>query len=231
MKTIVSADKPNDILKGLIRAMERGKKVLVFSTYVPDRYRVELPEARRQQLAPLLPMLREQMIEALEGRVRRRCYRILGERIELEICGATRRLGDNKPYIMSQFSRPARDPQPELSFAGLPIDKPVLIEHVPGGKGRRFELSKGKMVFGRGQADIIAPVTDAAISRRHASISRRPDGQFVIEDLKSSNGVSINGRPTKTKVLEDGDIIDMGPWRIEFVAGADRRHTTLVLTR
>lgn len=48
------------------------------------------------------------------------------------------------------------------------------------------------------------------LSRRHARIITR-DGQYVLEDLNSTNGTMLNGRRvTEPEVLSDGDEIDMG---------------------
>jgi tRNA A-37 threonylcarbamoyl transferase component Bud32 len=52
---------------------------------------------------------------------------------------------------------------------------------------------------------------DAQISRRHARISRTPDGGFTIEDLGSTNGTFLNGRQISvTEPLSNGDTIEVG---------------------
>jgi serine/threonine-protein kinase len=52
---------------------------------------------------------------------------------------------------------------------------------------------------------------DIEISRRHARISRTPDGQYVIEDLGSTNGTSVNGRRiSAAEPLAVGDVIEVG---------------------
>lgn len=77
---------------------------------------------------------------------------------------------------------------------------------------------QGEVVLGRdAQADI--PLSDTAASRRHARIHPSPEG-WMLEDLGSSNGTSINGRPVSTCLLRPGDQIQIGQTQITFTADA-----------
>src|SRR4051794_28213492 len=52
---------------------------------------------------------------------------------------------------------------------------------------------------------------DREISRRHARVSRGPDGVLTIEDLRSANGTFVNGeRIDAPRALELGDVVKMG---------------------
>lgn len=57
---------------------------------------------------------------------------------------------------------------------------------------------------------------DAFVSYRHAMITETGAG-CVLKDLGSSNGTWINQKRIKWQVLRDGDLIDIGPLRFEFV--------------
>jgi hypothetical protein len=48
------------------------------------------------------------------------------------------------------------------------------------------------------------------VSRRHARIEHRPDGSFLVTDLRSGNGTFVNGERIKERVLEDGDKVRFG---------------------
>ena len=61
---------------------------------------------------------------------------------------------------------------------------------------------------------------DAFVSYRHAKITETPAG-CVLHDLDSSNGTWINQRRVKWQVLRDGDLIDFGPLRFEFIETTD----------
>jgi pSer/pThr/pTyr-binding forkhead associated (FHA) protein len=51
---------------------------------------------------------------------------------------------------------------------------------------------------------------DVRISRRHAQIEAT-NGQYVVSDLGSTNGVFINGRRIESATpLRDGDVLEIG---------------------
>jgi predicted nucleic acid-binding Zn-ribbon protein len=57
---------------------------------------------------------------------------------------------------------------------------------------------------------------DPTVSRRHALIVRQPNGVRVLDD-RSLNGVFVNGERIEGKVLEDGDEIIVGRYRLNFL--------------
>ncbi len=60
-------------------------------------------------------------------------------------------------------------------------------------------------------ADCTVSIPVRWISRTHA-VLRRTQGQFVLEDAGSKNGVFINGkRVVKPQALNDGDVIQLAP--------------------
>lgn len=60
---------------------------------------------------------------------------------------------------------------------------------------------------------------DPTVSRRHALLVRQPDGVRVLDD-RSLNGVFVNGERIEWRVLEDGDEILVGRYRLHFVSVA-----------
>jgi DNA-directed RNA polymerase subunit RPC12/RpoP len=60
---------------------------------------------------------------------------------------------------------------------------------------------------------------DPTVSRRHALIVRQPDGVRVLDD-RSLNGVFVNGERVEWRVLEDGDEILVGRYRLGFLSVA-----------
>jgi hypothetical protein len=57
---------------------------------------------------------------------------------------------------------------------------------------------------------------DPTVSRRHALIVRQADGVRVLDD-RSLNGVFVNGERVEWRVLNDGDEIVVGRYRLHFV--------------
>jgi hypothetical protein len=75
-----------------------------------------------------------------------------------------------------------------------------------------FELPLGVclLIGRRPDMNIVSP--DANVSREHASLSLAEDGCCYVEDLRSVNGVTINGVLIKEKrMLHDGDCVGLGP--------------------
>jgi ABC transport system ATP-binding/permease protein len=51
------------------------------------------------------------------------------------------------------------------------------------------------------------------VSRFHAVARRSVTGGFSIEDLGSTNGTFVNGKPVRRTQIADGDIVHVGPYR------------------
>lgn len=82
----------------------------------------------------------------------------------------------------------------------------------------RLELKgRAEITIGRHpNADIT--LSHPSVSRMHARLSRR-NGRYVIEDLASSNGTYVNGEavePGQQRPLQRGDVIRIGPFRLDF---------------
>ena len=81
--------------------------------------------------------------------------------------------------------------------------------------GRRVLVPPPGAVMGRSrECDIV--LDDAGVSRRHAEI-RPTEGDWVLADLGSTNGVRINGRTLRGKhALQLGDRIELGNTELVF---------------
>ncbi|HSZ70165.1 MAG TPA: FHA domain-containing protein [Solirubrobacteraceae bacterium] len=58
---------------------------------------------------------------------------------------------------------------------------------------------------------------DPTVSRRHALLVRQADGVRVLDD-RSLNGVFVNGERVEWRMLEDGDEIVVGRYRLNFMS-------------
>lgn len=81
--------------------------------------------------------------------------------------------------------------------------------------GHSFGLRSPSALVGReAGCDIVLPLV--SVSRRHARITRREDGH-VLEDLGSTGGTLLNGRPLRgPALLHDGDRIGIGGFLLAF---------------
>ncbi len=93
-----------------------------------------------------------------------------------------------------------------------PSPKFIVIhgDHV----GKEYHLSPRKMLIGRTlQCDI--RIDDLSVSRRHAVIEGK-EGRFLLKDLESTNGTSVNGEWIDVRALDHGDRIRVGRTVLEF---------------
>jgi hypothetical protein len=82
--------------------------------------------------------------------------------------------------------------------------------------GRRITLGEETTVIGR-LPDCQITVDDTRVSRRHAEVRPTGDG-FMVVDLGSMNGTTVNGRPVREQQLADGDQIGVGSTTLVFEA-------------
>ena len=87
----------------------------------------------------------------------------------------------------------------------------------PSGKRTRVAIDHFPFRLGR-QSDNELQLRDSRISRNHAEI-RLVNGQYVLQDLRSSHGSFVNGTRVERAVLQHGDSIDFGfddSYRLQF---------------
>ena len=70
---------------------------------------------------------------------------------------------------------------------------------------KTFETDKDKITIGRLESNDIH-INSPAVSRQHAQIIQN-QGNYLIEDLKSTNGSYLNKARTAISYLKDGDVI------------------------
>lgn len=95
-------------------------------------------------------------------------------------------------------------PQATLTVMGYRTDNP----------DRHF-VFKRDVTIGRGLDNDIILENDPRISRHHARIEFKY-GQFLLTDLNSANGTSLNGLPVTQIVLTPGDKVSLGGLELIF---------------
>lgn len=116
------------------------------------------------------------------------------------------------------------------SVVGAPPTRGAKLVVIRGSRpGHEFPLIGTEWLIGRWDADhgifpdidLDAHDPEATVSRRHARLSLE-NGQYVIEDLGSTNGTFINrGRrltPGLRYLIQDGDELILGKTFLKFVS-------------
>ena len=137
-------------------------------------------------------------------------------------CGApVERTGDqqDRPTIQLQLDSPGGMPD-EIS---IDLDElpPVGILVVRAGPnaGSTFAVDKEVVTAGRHpDSDIF--LDDITVSRRHAEV-RREGTQLIVRDVGSLNGTYLNRERIEQAELTDGDTVQVGKFKLVFVAGPE----------
>ena len=109
---------------------------------------------------------------------------------------------------------------PAMSYASsapsLALPSSWLTIRLPQGGQQVYRIEKPVINIGRQLSNDII-VEDKRVSRNHAQIKYHPDGQFVIFDLGSTNGISVNGTPhMRQHTLHNGDHFTIGSYDFYF---------------
>lgn len=92
-----------------------------------------------------------------------------------------------------------------------------------GGNLHAIALREGQsLVVGRSvPAELV--IDDSSLSRAHARLSLR-NGSVTIQDLGSTNGCLLNGRPTEEATLKEEDMVHLGSVELRICARATPAH-------
>lgn len=96
---------------------------------------------------------------------------------------------------------------------------PKMIVSIDGVVIKEMTLAKDRTTLGRRPYNDIV-IDNLAISGEHA-VLHMTGSDVQIEDLSSTNGTYVNARAVKKQALEHNDIIEVGKYKIRFLAGIE----------
>jgi pSer/pThr/pTyr-binding forkhead associated (FHA) protein len=114
--------------------------------------------------------------------------------------------------VRGEFDWPA-----EAEVEALPPGSGMLVVKRGPNTGSHFRLDSAVATVGRHPASDIY-LDDITVSRRHAEI-HRDNAVFRIVDLGSLNSTYLNREPVESAELANGDEIQVGNFRLVFLAG------------
>jgi len=91
-----------------------------------------------------------------------------------------------------------------------------LILSMDGLVLKEIPLSKERTTIGRKPSNDIQ-IDNLAVSGEHAVIVTIMSDSFL-EDLGSTNGTIVNGNPVKKHFLQNNDVIELGKYKLKFLA-------------
>src|SRR6476660_9262791 len=93
---------------------------------------------------------------------------------------------------------------------------------------KEFQITKERTTLGRRPYNDIV-IDNLAVSGEHAVLTAAQNDVFI-EDLNSTNGTYINGKAVKKQLLSNNDVVEIGKYRIKFMADeAEDYEKTMIL--
>ena len=92
---------------------------------------------------------------------------------------------------------------------------PKMIVSIDDVVIKELQLTKDRTTLGRRPYNDIV-IDNLAVSGEHAVIQMN-GSEVQLEDLNSTNGTYVNGKAIKKQVLQNGDSIEVGKYKIKFL--------------
>lgn len=205
---------PAELAKSLGRAMDDGRVVAVGKIFAPISFTIALSPEDDEELGPFKSTLGGELATYLTDHAREAGYTLSAKPAVAFIVHDDLRLGRHRVSAAL-----AEGPTGEADAAPVSRRRPTISPEgiatvTVGGLEHDVALRGEGVVVGRlAECQIFIP--DANVSRRHAAFIRVDDG-WAIEDLESTNGTKLNGKPVNRARLHNGDIVEIGVTQLIF---------------
>nr|MBA2313362.1 DUF3662 and FHA domain-containing protein [Actinomycetota bacterium] len=227
-KAFRSGLQPVEVGRRMVREMEENRTVSVNSVYAPNEFRIFISPDDYERFGPMEAGLQREFGEMVIDAAKKNRWHLMGvPRIsfhETEELGkgeyrteASLTADPDAPGPRASTHEPDRknlsatraissDTAQRLGMTAARVQLIVLDEH--GDAKERIDLTSSPVAIGRQSTnDVVLP--DPNVSRQHAELRQKGDG-WVIADLGSTNGTSVNGKPAREQTLQSGDRISFG---------------------
>lgn len=104
-----------------------------------------------------------------------------------------------------------------------------LVLSVDGVVLKEFTVAKERTTIGRKAVNDVQ-VEDTFLSGEHAVIVQ-VGNDCILEDLGSTNGTVVNGKPVKRHLLKSNEVIEFGDYQLNFVNEADYTADNFLFSR
>jgi hypothetical protein len=224
---------PVELARKLAKEMDDHRMVSVSRVYAPNEYSVYLSPADREQFESYEESLVTELQDYLGEHSRRESYVLLSAPkivmntdadLEVGEFGIATRMVQPEPGQAPPEPPPDIEPGATMVYkpkagppteAASPIELGVQPEVVTlDVDGEQHSVDKRSVVIGRSK-DCDIRVADPNVSRRHAEVVQEGTAYWV-QDLGSTNGLTVNGRRQQRAKLGDGDTITVGSTELVF---------------
>ena len=133
-------------------------------------------------------------------------------------CGADLERGpDHNTTVSVTVPIESQAEEVRVDLEDLPPGVGMLVVTRGPNSGSRFALDEPLVTAGR-HPDSIIFLDDITVSRRHAEVRKGADG-YTVADVGSLNGTYLNRQRVEEAVLHDGDELQIGTFKLLFLAG------------
>ena len=224
---------PVEIGRRVLREMETGAVAGLHGALLPNDYRIFLNPTDFAPYESFAPALISELADMLRARAAELDVRLAGPlRVSLESREA---IASGEIYVEARLTPEAAPADAEPSGGGKATaavstrtdtrvyrhERPAaprlrVLAGPAGTAGREFLLDRPALTIGR-RADQDIVLDDPSVSRAHARV-HVVAGETAVEDLGSTNGTSLNGRPIGPgrTAVRDGDRIQVGNALLEY---------------
>lgn len=195
----------------LTQLLPPGERLPDLSPFAAERARWQ---KRVDDLAEALA-LRDRLLAERE----RRIEELLAQLAALAPAGAAA-AGESPADADYTLELPAAQP-PRAATARVPQVAPRLRRYLIGLDlvGCVHEVAGRRISVGRTRDNDLR-IVDPTVSRLHAMLSVR-DGEAMLIDANSRNGIFVNGIQVRYAKLDDGDLVTFGTVRFRYRVGGD----------
>ena len=95
---------------------------------------------------------------------------------------------------------------------------PKMIVSIDGVVIKEVQITKDRTTLGRRPYNDIV-IDNLAVSGEHAMV-QMTGSEVYLQDLNSTNGTYVNGKSIKKQLLQNGDSIEVGKYKIKYVGDA-----------
>jgi FHA domain/zinc-ribbon domain len=132
-------------------------------------------------------------------------------------CGALLVKDDPGSETTMSYTPEQGEDEAGVSLDELGAEGPALVVRSGGGRAGEHFLPQGERTTIGRSPDCDIFLDDVTVSRKHAVLVREDNG-YVIRDEGSLNGTFLNRRRIESARLEHGDELQIGKYRLSFLA-------------
>jgi hypothetical protein len=235
-KVFRSGLQPVEVGRRILREMAAGKTVSVNRIYAPNEFRVWMGADDYSKFSQMEAGLQREFSELVIEQAKESRWNLMGVpritfheeesmgRGELRVEASLTADENAPPRVYT------REPEPDNASGtraissdtaarmGLARSSARLVVTGEGGVATEtIDITKAPVVIGRMSTNDVV-LSDPNVSRRHAELRRNGD-RWLLVDLGSTNGTTVNGKLAREHELNDGDRLMFGSTKIRFESG------------